>query len=52
MLVAVLHFVPDSDDLYALVRRLLDALPAGSYRTHEYLPPEIAEQAKVAARTG
>ncbi|MET8324305.1 SAM-dependent methyltransferase [Micromonospora sp. NPDC005189] len=57
MLVAVLHFVPDTDDPYALVRRLLDALPAGSYlaashATHEYLPPEIAEQAKVAAKGG
>ncbi|MFG1653147.1 SAM-dependent methyltransferase [Micromonospora sp. NPDC049275] len=57
MLVAVLHFVPDDDDPYALVRRLLDALPAGSYlaashATHEYLPPAIAEEARAAARGG
>ncbi|GAA2185796.1 SAM-dependent methyltransferase [Micromonospora lupini] len=57
MLVAVLHFVPDDDDPYALVRRLLDALPAGSYlaashATHEYLPPAIAEEAKAAAKGG
>ncbi|MEU4337098.1 SAM-dependent methyltransferase [Micromonospora lupini] len=57
MLVAVLHFVPDDDDPYALVRRLLDALPAGSYlaashATHDYLPPAIAEEAKAAAKGG
>ncbi|WP_328417414.1 SAM-dependent methyltransferase [Micromonospora sp. NBC_00389] len=57
MLVAVLHFVPDGDDPYALVRRLLDALPAGSYlaashATHEYLPPQVAEEARAAARGG
>ncbi|MFC5923076.1 SAM-dependent methyltransferase [Micromonospora vulcania] len=57
MLVAVLHFLPDGDDPYALVRRLLDALPAGSYlaashATHDYLPPQIAEEAKAAAKGG
>ncbi|MEU1361403.1 SAM-dependent methyltransferase [Micromonospora zamorensis] len=57
MLVAVLHFVPDGDDPYALVRHLLDALPAGSWlaashATHEYLPPAVAEQARAAAHTG
>ncbi|MDG4758399.1 SAM-dependent methyltransferase [Micromonospora sp. WMMD710] len=57
MLVAVLHFVPDGDDPYALVRRLLDALPAGSYlaashATHEYLPPAVAEEARAAAKGG
>ncbi|SCG74753.1 SAM-dependent methyltransferase [Micromonospora coxensis] len=57
MLVAILHFVPDSDDPYAAVRRLLDALPPGSYlaashATHEYLPPQIAEEAKAAAKGG
>ncbi|MFI6259953.1 SAM-dependent methyltransferase [Micromonospora zamorensis] len=57
MLVAVLHFVPDGDDPYALVRHLLDALPAGSWlaashATHEYLPPAVAAQARAAARGG
>ncbi|MET8306591.1 SAM-dependent methyltransferase [Micromonospora sp. NPDC005173] len=57
MLVAVLHFVPDGDDPYALVRRLLDALPAGSYlaashATHDYLPPQVAEEARAAAKGG
>ncbi|MDG4801264.1 SAM-dependent methyltransferase [Micromonospora sp. WMMD980] len=57
MLVAVLHFVPDTDDLYATVARLLDALPAGSYlvashATHDHLPAHLAAEAKAAARGG
>ncbi|MEH0823935.1 MULTISPECIES: SAM-dependent methyltransferase [unclassified Micromonospora] len=57
MLVAILHFVPDADDPYTVVRRLLEALPSGSYlaashATHEYLPPEVAAEAKAAARGG
>jgi hypothetical protein len=31
MLVAILHFVPDRDRPYAIVRQLVDALPPGSY---------------------
>jgi trans-aconitate methyltransferase len=31
MLVGVLHCIPDSDDPAAIVRRLLDAVPPGSY---------------------
>jgi hypothetical protein len=31
MLVAVLHFIPDSDDPHRLVARLVDALAPGSY---------------------
>jgi hypothetical protein len=31
LLVALLHFVSDPDDPYAIVRRLVDALPPGSY---------------------
>ncbi|WP_207922778.1 SAM-dependent methyltransferase [Micromonospora sp. KC606] len=57
MLVAVLHFVPDGDDPYAVVRRLLDALPSGSYlaashATHDHLPAHIGEEAKAVARSG
>ncbi|MGW4498819.1 SAM-dependent methyltransferase [Micromonospora sp. NPDC004336] len=57
MLVAILHFVPDGDDPYAVVARLLDALPPGSYlaashATHDHLPPEIAREAKAAGRGG
>jgi hypothetical protein len=31
MLVAILHFVPDSDDPFGIVSKLIDALPPGSY---------------------
>jgi S-adenosyl methyltransferase len=46
MLIATLHFIPEEDDPYAIVRRLVDALPAGSYlaishATSDYLPPAL-----------
>jgi S-adenosyl methyltransferase len=46
MLLATLHFIPEDDDPYAIVRRLVAALPAGSYvalshATSDYLPPEL-----------
>jgi hypothetical protein len=46
MLIATLHFIPEDDDPYAIVRRLLEALPAGSYlaashATSDYLPPAL-----------
>ncbi len=31
LLIAVLHFIPDDEDPYAVVRRLMDAVPSGSY---------------------
>jgi len=31
LLIAVLHFVPDSDDPYGVVTTLMDAVPSGSY---------------------
>ncbi len=31
LLIAVLHFVPDADDPYGIVARLMDAVPSGSY---------------------
>ncbi|MEV1317331.1 SAM-dependent methyltransferase [Micromonospora arborensis] len=57
MLVAVLHFLPDEDNPYALVRQLLDALPAGSYLaashgTHDHLPPAVAADFRAKARSG
>jgi S-adenosyl methyltransferase len=52
MLLAILHFLPDSDDPYAIVSRLVDSLPAGSYlvlshSTFDPLDPQTA--AKLAA---
>jgi hypothetical protein len=45
LLVAVLHFIEDGDDPYAIVKRLVGALPAGSYlvlshATFDPLDPE------------
>jgi hypothetical protein len=64
MLVAVLHFVRDDEDPQGIVRKLLGALPSGSYvvashSTWEYQTPEaIAEltqtnrDGRFVARTG
>jgi hypothetical protein len=46
MLLAILHFIDEDDDPYAVVRRLVAALPSGSYlvashATSDYLPPEL-----------
>ena len=49
MLAAVLHFIPDEADPYAIVARLVGALPQGSYlvlshATNDFLTPEeVAE---------
>jgi hypothetical protein len=49
MLIAVLHFLPDSDHPYDIVRTLTDALPPGSFLaiahgTGDYLPPETRDR--------
>src|SRR5690349_9483411 len=46
MLVAVLHFVPDTNRAHEVVRTLVDALPSGSYlvishATNDYIPAEV-----------
>jgi S-adenosyl methyltransferase len=48
-LAAILHFIPDEDDPYGIVSRLVAALPAGSYLvlshvTYDYLPPDTVAQ--------
>jgi S-adenosyl methyltransferase len=45
MLGAILHFIPDQDDPYGIVSRLVDALPEGSYlvvshATNDFLTPQ------------
>jgi hypothetical protein len=54
---AVLHFLPDADDPYAIVRGLVSALAAGSYLvvshgTADYSPPELQAQLREAIRHG
>jgi hypothetical protein len=51
MLIAVLHFIPDSDDPYGIVARLMDAVPAGSYLVTAHAASDIQPQA-VAEMTG
>jgi hypothetical protein len=57
MLVAILHFLPDPDQPYDVVRRLLEALPSGSYlaashATYDHLPEQVAQESIAATRTG
>jgi hypothetical protein len=45
MLAAILHFIPDQEDPYGIVARLVNALPKGSYlvmshATNDFLTPE------------
>ncbi|GAA0655732.1 SAM-dependent methyltransferase [Kitasatospora atroaurantiaca] len=47
LLFAVLHFIDEADDPYGIVRRLVDALPSGSYLalshgTADFISPEEA----------
>ncbi|TQS42902.1 SAM-dependent methyltransferase [Cryptosporangium phraense] len=49
LLVAILHFIADSDDPIGLVRHYLDALPAGSYlvvshATGDHMDPDQADK--------
>ena len=39
-LIAILHAIPDSDDPHAIVARLMDAVPPGSYLALSHIGPE------------
>jgi hypothetical protein len=45
MLVAILHMIPDPDDPPAIVRQLMDAVPAGSYLTISHAARDIRPEA-------
>jgi hypothetical protein len=45
MLVAILHMIPDPDDPQAIVRQLMDAVPAGSYLTISHAARDIRPEA-------
>jgi len=45
LLIAVLHFIPDADDPYAVVARLMDAVPSGSYLVMAHAASDIASEA-------
>ena len=42
LLIAVLHFIPDADDPYAIVARLMDAVPSGSFLVISHAARDIA----------
>jgi hypothetical protein len=44
VLLAIMHFIPDADDPYAMVGRLVDALPAGSYLVLSHPASDIAAE--------
>jgi O-methyltransferase involved in polyketide biosynthesis len=51
LLLAVLHFIPDEDDPYGIVQKLMDAVPSGSYLVIVHAPSdrnpeEMAEQTR------
>ena len=51
LLLAVLHFIPDEDDPYAIVRTLMDEVPSGSFLVIVHAPSdrnpgEMAEQTR------
>ncbi|WP_285742171.1 SAM-dependent methyltransferase [Lentzea sp. NBRC 105346] len=50
LMVAVLHFIPDSDDPKGVIRRYLDAVPEGSYLaiSHASLDGSAPERAEAA----
>jgi S-adenosyl methyltransferase len=41
MLMAIVHLIPDSDDPYAIVARLLDAVPSGSYLAMSHIAADM-----------
>jgi len=48
-LIAILHAIPDSDDPHAIVARLMERLPSGSYLAisllgREFIPPETLKE--------
>jgi len=45
-LLMILHVIPDSDDPYAAVTRVMDALPPGSYLALSHLGAELLDQEK------
>jgi hypothetical protein len=45
-LLMILHVIPDSDDPHAIVARLMDALPSGSYLAVSHLGAELLNQEK------
>jgi hypothetical protein len=58
VMLAILHFIDDTEDPYAIVRQLVDAMPSGSYlvmshATYDPMPRAVVTRLKAAiANTG
>jgi hypothetical protein len=51
LLIAVLHFLPDTEQAYAAVKTLMDALPSGSYLAASHATADLLPTSTVAALT-
>jgi hypothetical protein len=51
MLLGVLHSIPEQDDPYAIVRRLADAVPAGSHVVIAHLASDVLQRATETMRS-
>jgi len=43
-LLAILHAIPDADDPYAIVAKVMDAVPSGSHLALSHIGPEFVDQ--------
>jgi len=43
-LLMILHVIPDSDDPYAIVAKVMDALPSGSYLAVSHLGSDLLDE--------
>jgi hypothetical protein len=50
MLLHILHFIPDTDDPYGIVAKLMEPLPSGSYLVIAHATVEITPGAREAAQ--
>jgi O-methyltransferase involved in polyketide biosynthesis len=44
LLLSILHFIPDADDPYRIVKRLMDPLPGGSFLVISHAPSDILSE--------
>ncbi len=49
ILIGILHFIPDADDPYQVVARLMDAVPSGGYLVIAHAASDIAPEASAEA---
>jgi hypothetical protein len=50
MLLAILHFVPDEDDPYAITTKLMEAMPSGSFLAISHASSDIQAEVVAAGR--